>query len=83
MEQFCREIGIPEEAIHRVMLIHRCADFRPDTHKLRCPKTWDEGLLELKQEFGEDPLGYKMLCAQLRCAMEAWKDYEKMGFSHR
>ena len=83
MEQFCREIGLPEEAIRHVMVLHEHADFHPDTHKLRRPETWDEGLLELKQEFGEDPLGYKMLCAQLRCAMDAWKDYEEMGFSRQ
>lgn len=83
MEQFCREIGIPEEVVRHVTLIHGCADFRPDTHKLRCSETWDEGLLELKRELAEDPLGFKMLCAQLRCAMDAWKDYEKMGFSRQ
>lgn len=83
MEQFCREIGLPEEAIGRVLEIHERADFHPDTRKLCCPESWEEGLSELKQAFGEDPLGYKMLCAQLRCAMDAWETYEKLGFSRK
>lgn len=83
MEQFCREIGLPQEAIRRVMEVERSVDFHPDTRKLCCPESWDEGLSELKQALGEDPLGYQMLCAQLRCAMAAWETYEKLGLSRK
>lgn len=83
MEYFCREIGLPEEVIRRVLEINTAADFQPDTHKLCCPESWEEGRSELKQALGEDPLGYKMLCAQLRCAMNAWKNYEKLGIPRK
>ncbi len=83
MEQFCREIGLPEEVIRRIVEVNAAPNFNPDTGKLCRAESWEEGLSEVKQMLGEDPLGDKMLCAQLRCAMKAWHTYEKLGFSRK
>ena len=81
MEQLCREIGLAREAADAVCRLHADPDFCPHTEKLCRPETWQEGLAELKQALGEDPRGYRMLCSQLRCALEARRTYERLGLS--
>ena len=81
MESLCRRIGMPEEVISEVMKIDRDPEFHPDCKKLLTPETWDEGLAELKKALAPDPDGFKMLCAQLRCAKAAEAEFRRLGFN--
>ena len=81
MKTFCRSIGLPEEVLQAVDAIHCDPAFHPDTHLLRREQTWDQGLEQLQKELDPDPRGFKLLCCQLRCALEAWEDYRRMGIS--
>ena len=83
MEAFCREIGLPEETIRAVLAIDVDPAFRPDCEKLLHEQSWEAGLSELEQQLGEDPLGLRMLTAQLRCARNTWALYERCGLSRR
>ena len=81
MRDLCTAISMPEEVTARVLEIHENPDFQPHIALLFREETWAEGLKQLREDLGEDPLGLGMLTAQLRCALEAWKTYEKLGIS--
>ena len=81
MKELCQAISMPEEVAAQVLKLHADPAFCPRTEKLLREETWAEGLKEVKQELGEDPLGIRMLTAQLRCALQAWETYEKLGLS--
>lgn len=72
LEMLCRDIGLPEEVIQQVLALNT-----PAEHRLRNKETWEEGLSRIT----DDPKGFKMLACQLNCALEAWKEYEKLGIS--
>ena len=81
MKELCKLINMPEEVTNQVLTIEASPDFHPDVEKLLREETWAQGLQEVKQQLGEDPLGYQMLTAQLQCALRAWETYEKLGIS--
>lgn len=83
METLCRRIGMPEEVLSEVVRIDRDPEFHPDCGKLLNPESWDEGLDELKKALAPDPDGFKMLCAQLRCAKSAEEEFRRLGFSEK
>lgn len=83
MEEFCREIGMPEAVTEKILTVLAQQDSGPELHKLMSEDTWSDGLRELRSQLGEDPDGYGMLCCMLRCAMRAWDTYRTMGISRR
>ena len=83
MKELCTAISMPEEVTAKVLEIHQDPAFHPSLQKLLREETWAEGLDQLRQELGEDPLGLRMLTAQLRCALQAWETYEKLGISRQ
>ena len=81
METLCHAIELPQEVIDQILTIHADPDFSPDAGALCRPQDWDLGLRQLEQALAPDPRGMKMLCTQLRCAVEAQKVYKKLGIS--
>ena len=82
METLCREIGLPEEAIRQVLALDGDPEFHPECAKLTRQECWEEGLETLRRQLEPDPLGYRMLTAQLRCALKTKDFYEAHGLSH-
>lgn len=83
MEQFCRQINMPEEVTLRMAQLHGCLEEYPCLPLLMQEETWAEGLVQLKQSLGEDPQGFKRLCSMLRCAMKARETYDQLGISEQ
>ncbi len=77
MEAFCKEIGLPEEAIREVL---RWNDrWRWDISGLMDPNAWEDARERLRRELGDDPRGFGELCAMLRCAQALWSRYGALG----
>ena len=81
MEHLCHAIGLPESVTREILQLHRDPAFHPNTEAICREESWEEGLNSLRRELGEDPRGIRMLCAQLRCALDAKKTYEILGLS--
>lgn len=81
MEQLCRKIHMPGEVTQAVLRWHRDPAFGPDLRKLTREDTWQEGLRELREALGADPGGFKELCCMLRCALDARKEFDRLGIS--
>lgn len=79
LEDLCLDIRLAEEATQAV-LAWDISGISLET--LRREDTWDAGLEEVKAALGEDPDGFGMLACQLRCALDARKDYQKLGIPH-
>lgn len=81
MKTLCQTIRMPEDVTDILLSFHRDPAFTPDIQKLLTEATWEEGLRELKEALGEDPLGFKMLCCQLRCALLAKAEFDRLDLS--
>ena len=79
MEQLCRKIHMPEEVTQVVLCCHNDPNFTPDLRKLTQENTWNEGRQELKAALGDDPNGFRELCCQLRCALDAKAGFDRLG----
>lgn len=79
MEALCRAIAMPPEVTERLLEIHRDPDFTPDISALTEEARWAEGRQALLAALGEDPDGMKELCCQLRCALKAKAEYDRLG----
>lgn len=83
MEQLCREINMPEEVTQKILEIHSSLAVFPCLDLLMREETWPEGLQQLKDALGEDPVGMKRLCCMLRCALKAKEDYDRLGIPEK
>ncbi len=81
MQTLCNRIGLPREVREEILKIHRDPDFQPEISGLRQESAWIPTLTRLKEELGEDPQGFRLLCCMLRCAWEAREDYTRLGLS--
>lgn len=81
MEQLCRKINMPEEVTLALTDIHRTLEIFPCLDLLMQEETWNEGLAQLKEALGEDPVGMTRLCCMLRCALWAKDEYTRLGIS--
>ncbi len=81
MEQLCRAINMPEEVTEQVVALHETMQMHSFLPLLMKRETWKEGLEQLKEALGEDPLGMKALCSMLRCALMAKETYQQLGIS--
>lgn len=79
LENLCADIGLVPEATRAVLELDRTLTL--PCEKLRCEASWEERLKEIEALEGEHK-GFVMLTCQLHCALEAWKEYEKLGISH-
>lgn len=83
MEQFCRQINMPEEVTRKLAEMDRKMEAFPCLALLMQEEGWTEGLIQLKEALGEDPGGMKRLCCMLRCAMRAKTEYDRLGIPER
>lgn len=81
MEQLCRAINMPQEVTQQLVQLHDTMEWYPCLQLLMERDTWQEGLAQMKEALGEDPLGMKGLCCMLRCALLAREIYDKLGIS--
>ena len=81
MEQLCRKIRMPEEVTRTLTSLHQTLEEYPCQSFLMDESHWDEGLKQLKEALGEDPVGMKRLCCMLRCALKARDEYDRLGIS--
>lgn len=49
--------------------------------ELKDSSNWNDSLDEMKKKLGDDSDGMKVLTVMLICALESYKEYEKMGIS--
>ena len=80
LPMLCKDIGLAEEAAQAVLA--QDVSGLP-LAQLRQPDTWDAAMEEIRTALGGDPDGFGMLACQLRCALDAWEDYQKLGISHK
>ena len=78
MKQLCRKIRLPEDVTGIILRCHNDSNFTPNLHKLTQERTWTEGRQELKATLGDDPDGFKELCCQLHCALNAKAEYDRL-----
>ena len=79
LKELCCKIELPKEAEDQVMnfdRIYRHEIFSDSCKKLYERDTWEEGIQELEERLGEDPLGMKILTCLLHCALDAYTQYE-------
>ncbi len=81
MRALCEAIHMPEEATKRVLEADRSIPHDLDVTALTREEDWAEGRKALKQQLGEDPLGFRELACMLRCALAARETFGKLGFS--
>lgn len=79
LETLCREIELPEEVTTRVLSLNQTISF--PLAKLRREESWEKGLEEVQTALGDDPDGFGMLACMLRCALDCWQDYNRLGIS--
>lgn len=79
MEQLCARIGMPRTVTERLLAIHADPAFSPDLAALTDESRWAEGRRALLAALGEDPDGMRELCAQLRCALAAKEEFDRLG----
>ena len=81
MEQLLSAISMPEEVCQAILRLHRDPGFQPDLSGLTCMDRWEEGRRALKAALGPDPEGFRELCCQLRCALAAKAEFDRLGIS--
>lgn len=79
MEELCRAIAMPEPVTEAVLELHRDPSFNPDVSALTEEARWTDGRQALLAALGEDPDGMKELCCQLRCALKAKAEFDRLG----
>lgn len=83
MEQVCQEIGMPVEATEKLLSLQAALPDFPERQLLRREQDWEAGLSAVKRRLGEDLGGFKMLLSMLRCALDAWDDYQRLKLSRQ
>lgn len=75
LAELCEKIRLQPEVTRQVLTLAAECPENPD---LRTPGRWKEGLDALPRE---DPRGLKRLTISLNCALETWKQYQKLGLT--
>lgn len=78
MKELCSRIHLPEEVAETVLAYNQTLNI-PEITLLRREERWEEGLKAVEAALGDDPKGFRMLTAMLRCALECKKDYDILG----
>ncbi len=83
MKDLCQAIAMPQEVTDILLSLHNDPSFTPALSGLRQEERWSEAVSSLQDSLAPDPDGFKMLLCMLRCALEAWEDYKKLGISRQ
>ncbi|ADL51191.1 acyltransferase domain-containing protein [Clostridium cellulovorans] len=82
--ELCEIIQLDQEIVKNVLeinTIYNHNDLKFMWEKLYSSTTWDEGIKQLQEYFGEDKNGMKILTCILNCTLYTYELYEQKGIS--
>lgn len=86
LQKLCEQLQFNKEVISLIREIDVEYDHiavKPIWSKLYQEETWDEGVRQLQEYFGEDENGFKILTCILHCALYTYKLYFQRGISEK
>lgn len=84
--ELCERLEIPGEITEQVVQFDNRFDYGSidiPMKKLFAEETWEEGRAEIKGVLGEDPKGIGILACMLKCALQTYDDYRKLGINEQ
>lgn len=86
LQELCEQLQFNQEVVSRIRELDVEYDhsaLKPIWSKLYQEETWDEGVRQLQEYFGEDENGFKILTCILHCALHTYKLYSQRGISEQ
>ena len=82
--EICKMLEIQSEFMVKLIECEKNIDFKSmeqEIEQMKHPECWEGALERLKFLLGDDEDGMKILTCQLRCACDAYAEYEELGIS--
>lgn len=86
IRELCEKLEIPGEITKQVAEFDSRFDYGVidiPMKKLFAEETWEEGRAEIKRVLGEDSKGIGILACMLKCALQTYDDYCKLGIDEQ
>lgn len=86
IRELCEKLDMPQEITEQVLEFDSQFDYGAINHlmkKLFAEEDWEEGRTEIKRALGEDAKGIRILACMLKCALQTYDNYGKLGISEQ